>query len=87
MLHQRSQYDIATACERQMAFLPQIWMPQYRCPGFLAYGMRRYLTFLEMKASRPSQVLAPTYDIDVCWHAHMLTTRQYEEDRAEYWKS
>lgn len=40
----------------------------------------RYERFLLLCARYPSQELAPTHDIDLMWHLHMLHPRAYYND-------
>lgn len=42
--------------------------------------MERYSTFLALKAAHPHQTVVPTLDIDLIWHAHMLSPDDYIED-------
>ena len=40
----------------------------------------RYAKFLALAASDPLRPIAPTRDIDVMWHLHMLSPRAYHAD-------
>lgn len=40
----------------------------------------RYVRFLLLAARHPGEALAPTVDIDVMWHLHMLAPRAYVQD-------
>ena len=42
--------------------------------------MERYAVFLALKAAHPGQTVVPTLDIDLIWHAHMLSPDDYIED-------
>lgn len=43
-------------------------------------ALRRYERFFCLAARHPGQPLAPTRDIDVMWHLHMLSPQAYYED-------
>eukprot|EP00178_Gracilaria_changii_P018986 TRINITY_DN551_c0_g1_i2.p1 TRINITY_DN551_c0_g1~~TRINITY_DN551_c0_g1_i2.p1 ORF type:complete len:255 (+),score=29.47 TRINITY_DN551_c0_g1_i2:341-1105(+) len=74
----RISYDIVAAAERQMVFQYEVGiMPQYQQSHFLRSAVHRYRNFLRLQQLRPDEVWVPTYDIDVCWHAHMLHLRWY----------
>jgi len=73
-------YDLVQAAERQMAFLPQVSLPHYQDKQFLAEAHLRYQKHLELKRLFPEAIFVPTYDIDVCWHAHMLNPKNYKDD-------
>ncbi len=46
----------------------------------LAAADERYRKFLLLAARHPGRALAPTRDIDLMWHVHMLHPRAYFED-------
>ena len=50
-------------------------------PAWLAHAAQRYLVFLRlMRLKRtPQQMLVPTYDIDLLWHAHMVHPQWYSQ--------
>eukprot|EP00408_Alexandrium_pacificum_P058569 CAMPEP_0171159398 /NCGR_PEP_ID=MMETSP0790-20130122/3019_1 /TAXON_ID=2925 /ORGANISM="Alexandrium catenella, Strain OF101" /LENGTH=760 /DNA_ID=CAMNT_0011623895 /DNA_START=94 /DNA_END=2377 /DNA_ORIENTATION=- len=75
----RLEYDIADAAARQMSFHYQVAvMPHYRDYKFLHKAADRYIAnFLELKKRFPAKFWVPTYDIDACWHAHMLHPKDY----------
>jgi len=43
-------------------------------------AITRYLCFLHLVAQHPGEAIAPTRDIDVIWHLHMLSPRAYHAD-------
>ncbi len=43
-------------------------------------ALERYEKFFMLAAKYPGQPLAPTKDIDVMWHLHMLNPRSYYQD-------
>lgn len=43
----------------------------------LAATIERYVRFLRLCAKHPDRPLAPTRDIDLVWHLHMLSPRSY----------
>jgi hypothetical protein len=74
-------YDIAAAAERQMdGHYQTAVLPHYRDKKFLRDAADRYTQFLELKRRRPDGFWVPTFDIDVCWHAHILHPSIYERD-------
>lgn len=46
----------------------------------IARALLRYRRFLALVACDPSRPIAPTRDIDVMWHLHMLSPRAYHAD-------
>ncbi|CAK0874890.1 unnamed protein product, partial [Prorocentrum cordatum] len=75
-------YDIAGAAGRQMAFHYQVAvLPHYRDAQFLREAADRYAgRYLELQRRRPEGFWVPSYDIDACWHAHMLHPARYAAD-------
>merc|ERR1719188_1633722 len=65
-----------------MAFHYQVAvLPHYRDAHFLRAAADRYAgRFLELQRRRPKGFWVPTYDIDACWHAHMLHPSHYAVD-------
>lgn len=43
-------------------------------------ALDRYEKFFKLAAKHPGQPLAPTKDIDVMWHLHMLSPKAYYND-------
>ena len=66
--------DLLRASERSDAF-PQDWSLEHR-----QRGLRRYEMWLHLKQRHPKQRLAPTRDIDLFWHLHMLSPVAYHRD-------
>lgn len=82
-------FDILESCKRQAAFLWQVSGSRFSNEDFLKEGVDNYYKFLHLtealKASSPSsnrpQFIVPTYQIDLMWHTHMLTSiNQYHAD-------
>ena len=46
----------------------------------VARALNRYEKFFLLAAKHPEEPIAPTKDIDVMWHLHMLSPRFYFED-------
>ena len=65
---------------RQAAFAYQVSPPYYMHDAFLAAALLRYARFLVLKQRSAKAVLAPTYDIDLLWHAHQLCPSRYAAD-------
>jgi hypothetical protein len=75
-------FDILDSCERQSAFLWQVSGDRYRDDTFLLEGITNYEKFLNLMTSNPRpKFLVPTYQIDLMWHTHMLTSiTNYHKD-------
>ena len=68
-------FDVLDSCERQSAFLWQVSGDRYRDDAFLLQGVENYKKFLRLITSKPRpKFLVPTYQIDLMWHTHMLTS-------------
>ena len=80
-----SGYDLLAAAERQSTFLWQVSRSCFRHDKFLREGVDRYHKFLLLwKSAKKIHSLIPTYQIDVIWHSHMLSsTKKYDEDCKE----
>ncbi|SJL08357.1 uncharacterized protein ARMOST_11720 [Armillaria ostoyae] len=50
----------------------------------LKHCTARYHAFLDLMSSSPDGFFVPTLDIDLVWHTHQLTARQYSRDCLEY---
>jgi hypothetical protein len=71
-------FDLARSTMRQNTFLWQVSTPSFQDPRFLQEGERKYRSFLALKADHP---LVPTFQIDLMWRTHMLSSiTQYNED-------
>ena len=55
-------------------------LPSDYTPDSLRAAADRYERFLCLAAQHPGRELAPTRDIDLMWHLHMLAPRAYSED-------
>ena len=66
---------IATS-ERQSSFLWQVSGPSYREGAFLVAAIERYDKFLRLMGTcgLDKHFYVPSYDIDLCWHTHMLVS-------------
>lgn len=60
---------------RRANLVPPDWSDEH-----LRSEVTRYLKFLLLAQLHPGVALAPTKDIDVIWHAHMLAPRAYARD-------
>ena len=80
-----SGYDLLAASERQSTFLWQVSRSCFRQDNFLREGVDRYHKFLLLwKSAKKIHSLIPTYQIDIIWHCHMLSsTKKYDEDCKE----
>jgi hypothetical protein len=75
-------FDLLASTDRQAAFLWQVSAPNFSEHSFLEEGLRNYHKFLHLKGKNdPSMVIVPTYQIDLFWHTHMLSSiRGYYSD-------
>jgi hypothetical protein len=66
---------VATA-GRQSSFLWQVSCASYSCESFLAAAIERYDKFLRLMGIHGYKTFfaAPSYDVDLCWHTHMLAS-------------
>jgi hypothetical protein len=64
---------VATA-GRQSSFLWQVSHASYSCESFLAAAIERYDKFLRLMGIHGYKTFfaVPSYDVDLCWHTHML---------------
>jgi len=89
-------FDVIESCDRQASFLWQVSGAKFRDEAFLRQGIENYTKFVslmgttstnetnspsdENRKQRP-QFIVPTYQIDLMWHTHMLTSiAKYHED-------
>jgi hypothetical protein len=85
-------FDLIGSTTRQATFLWQVSGPDFFYTGtdtlkyeFLEQGVQNYKSFLKLKR-QPSgrankQMLVPTYQIDLIWHTHILSSiKKYNED-------
>ena len=76
---------IATAL-RQSTFLWQVSQPGFSDERFLAAAIERYDMFLRLMGTHGyrQHFYVPSYDVDLCWHTHMLAEpAAYLEETAE----
>lgn len=66
--------DLLRASHRSDDF-PQEWTQAQR-----ERSLERYLRWLALKQQHPTARLAPTRDIDLFWHLHMLSPVAYHRD-------
>ena len=52
----------------------QVSLPHWRQRWFLERCLERYKQFLYLRREKPDAFLVPTFDIDLLWHSHMVTT-------------
>ncbi|KAI2500285.1 glycine-rich protein [Fragilaria crotonensis] len=71
-----SGFNLLASTKRQATFLWQISGERYRDDDFLAEGVENYIKFLKLKpkAGKLRTVLVPTYQIDLMWHTHILSS-------------
>eukprot|EP01083_Nonionella_stella_P316629 1148984_1 len=75
-------FDVKASCQRQATFLWQVSGERFHDDQFLQDGVENYLKFIYLvkDKSRP-EYLVPTYQIDLMWHTHILTSlRDYHMD-------
>lgn len=75
-------FDLIGSCERQTSFLWQVSGVRFNDPEFLVEAQTNYFKFLCLnKFKNRKQVIVPTYQIDLMWHTHILTSvEKYNED-------
>jgi hypothetical protein len=69
-------FDLVASTQRQATFLWQISGDRFDDDDFLHQGVCNYIKFLKLRrvAKQRQIVLVPTYQIDLFWHTHMLTS-------------
>ena len=69
-------FDLVASTQRQATFLWQISGDHFQDDEFLHEGASNYIKFLNLRrVARCRQiVLVPTYQIDLFWHTHILTS-------------
>jgi hypothetical protein len=70
-------FNILESMKRQVTFLWQVSGERYDDDDFLKEGVRRYARFLLLKSMKRNDILVPTYQIDLMWHTHMLTSMEW----------
>lgn len=76
-------YDLLGSARRQTAFLWQVSGDKYACDKFLKQGVKNYEKFLKLtpQANDLGMILVPTYQIDLMWHTHILSSiSDYNKD-------
>jgi hypothetical protein len=54
-----------------------LWIRSPGCSFTLEQACERYNNFLKLFKFYPKQLMVPTLDIDLAWHTHQLSARQY----------
>ena len=69
-------FDLIGSARRQTTFLWQVSGEQYHNDTFLQEGVQKYQQFLQLtpRAKQLNIVLVPTYQIDLMWHTHILSS-------------
>lgn len=68
-------FDVVESCDRQASFLWQVSGSNFSNDTFLSQGEENYTKFVLLMAKRDRpQFLVPTYQIDLMWHTHMLSS-------------
>ena len=78
-----SGFDLLASAERQATFLWRVSGEGFYDNRFLAEGVENYVRFLELmpKALEEKIVLVPTYQIDLIWQTHILSSiSEYNRD-------
>ena len=55
----------------------QVSLPHYLTKQYLKDAVERYKKFLFLKCTHPKEFLVPCYDMDIVWHAHMVSLSIY----------
>jgi hypothetical protein len=69
-----SGFDLLASTERQATFLWQVSGERFEDIDFLNEGVENYYKFLTLKPKAKHMVLVPTYQIDLMWHTHILSS-------------
>lgn len=75
-------FDVLESCERQSTFLWQVSASTFSSDVFLKQGVDNYDKFVRLmgQKDRP-RFIVPTYQIDLMWHTHMLSSiEKYHRD-------
>ena len=76
-------FDLLGSTERQATFLWQVSGERFGDDDFLTDGVLNYYRFLQLKqnATKLGTILVPTYQIDLMWHTHILSSiEMYNKD-------
>ena len=73
---------LADAVASQASFVGRILAlgPRIITDEWIDRAISRYADFLQLARDHPREVLVPTLDIDLIWHAHMLSPLDYRDD-------
>ncbi|KAI4592233.1 hypothetical protein KJ359_011386 [Pestalotiopsis sp. 9143b] len=73
--------DLVGAVMRQGVFTQKMykiaWLSSPEANETMARFLIKYDRFFNIMATKPEQVVVPTVDIDLIWHTHQLSPRQY----------
>ena len=69
-------FDLLESTQRQENFLWQVSSERFEDEDFLDEGVVNYFRFLKLKPIAASRgiILVPTYQIDLMWHTHILSS-------------
>ena len=76
-------FDLLASTDRQATFLWQVSGERFDDLDFLEEAVENYYKFLNLKtrATQEGTILVPTYQIDLMWHTHILTSiTKYNQD-------
>ena len=76
-------FDLLGSTERQANFLWQVSGERFGDDDFLVEGVQNYFRFLQLmpNATELGTILVPTYQIDLMWHTHILSSiEMYNKD-------
>ncbi|KAF5334224.1 hypothetical protein D9611_014332 [Ephemerocybe angulata] len=85
--------ELVGAVLRQRSFVKKMVDLGWTRPGYfdkeddelaLRHAIARYHAFMDLLSSSPASFFVPTLDIDLAWHTHQLTSKQYEGDCLAY---
>lgn len=76
-------FDLLGSTARQATFLWQVSAERFDDDDFLEEGVENYAKFLQLKQKATAKhiILVPTYQIDLIWHTHILSSiAKYNKD-------
>lgn len=76
-------FDLFGSTERQATFLWQVTQERFGDEQFLMDGVDAYYKFLRLRTTKDgmNQIIVPTYQIDLIWHTHILSSLKiYDAD-------
>ncbi|KAI0127876.1 hypothetical protein BJ170DRAFT_702122 [Xylariales sp. AK1849] len=83
--------DLVGAVLRQGVFTQEMckidWLHSPEATQTMKRLLQKYDRFFQMMALYPNQVAVPTLDIDLVWHTHQLSPREYYQFTVEKTKS